>query len=175
MCSFKFLPHCKWAPQMGPWDYFWTKDCEPKCRVGSGSARGSLLKTNLPLNQHQSGENSITSTALVWCWPRKSIFLPRSQPETLQGKAACPLASLWDAVWKTGMEGSLSLVLDPRPAPLPSGQAWPLGVLGQGRQVWRAEVQTRILEWVAISFSRGSSRPRDQAEVSCIAGRFFTI
>ena len=28
----------------------------------------------------------------------------------------------------------------------------------------------RILEWVAISFSRGSSRPRDQLLVSCIAG-----
>ena len=31
--------------------------------------------------------------------------------------------------------------------------------------------QTRILEWVAISFSRGSSQPRDQPRVSCIAGR----
>ena len=35
--------------------------------------------------------------------------------------------------------------------------------------------QTRILEWVAISFSRGSSRPRDRTRVSCTAGRFFTI
>ena len=32
----------------------------------------------------------------------------------------------------------------------------------------------RILEWVAISFSRGSSRPRDQTQVSCLAGRVFT-
>ena len=32
----------------------------------------------------------------------------------------------------------------------------------------------RILEWVAISFSGGSSQPRDQTQVSCIAGRFFT-
>ena len=31
--------------------------------------------------------------------------------------------------------------------------------------------QARILEWIAISFSRGSSRPRDQTWVSCIAGR----
>ena len=35
--------------------------------------------------------------------------------------------------------------------------------------------QARILEWVAILFSRGSSLPRDQTQVSCIAGRFFTI
>ena len=33
----------------------------------------------------------------------------------------------------------------------------------------------RILEWVATSFSRGSSQPRDWTQVSCIAGGFFTI
>ena len=36
-------------------------------------------------------------------------------------------------------------------------------------------LQARILEWVAIPFSRGSSQPRDQTQVSCISGRFFTI
>ena len=36
-------------------------------------------------------------------------------------------------------------------------------------------LQARILEWLAISFSRGSSWPKDQTWVSCIAGRFFTI
>ena len=36
-------------------------------------------------------------------------------------------------------------------------------------------LQARILEWVAIPFSRGSSRPGDRTWVSCIAGRFFTI
>ena len=35
--------------------------------------------------------------------------------------------------------------------------------------------QARILEWVAISFSRGSSQPRDWTQVSWIAGRFFTV
>ena len=36
--------------------------------------------------------------------------------------------------------------------------------------------QTRILEWVAIFSSKGSSLPlRDQTLVSCLAGRFFTI
>ena len=34
-------------------------------------------------------------------------------------------------------------------------------------------LQARILGWVAISFSRGSSQPRDWTQVSCIAGRFF--
>ena len=34
--------------------------------------------------------------------------------------------------------------------------------------------QSRILEWVAFPFSRGSSLPRDQTQVSHIAGGFFT-
>ena len=35
-------------------------------------------------------------------------------------------------------------------------------------------LQARILEWVAISFSRGTSRPRDWTHASCLAGGFFT-
>ena len=45
---------------------------------------------------------------------------------------------------------------------------------------WQAPVsmgilQKRILEWVAMSSSRGSSWPMDWTQVSCIAGTFFTI
>ena len=36
-------------------------------------------------------------------------------------------------------------------------------------------LQVIILEWDAIPFSRGSSQPRDQTQVSCIASRHFTI
>ena len=36
-------------------------------------------------------------------------------------------------------------------------------------------LQARILKWIAISFSGGSSLPRDWAQVSYIAGRCFTI
>ena len=36
-------------------------------------------------------------------------------------------------------------------------------------------LQARILEWVAIPFSRWSFWPRDRTRVSCITGRFFTI
>ena len=35
-------------------------------------------------------------------------------------------------------------------------------------------LQARILEWVALPFFGGSSQPRDQTQVSRIAGRFFT-
>ena len=46
---------------------------------------------------------------------------------------------------------------------------------GLGSSV-RGVFQARILEWIAISFTRGSSRSRDQTHVSCVsctAGRFF--
>ena len=35
-------------------------------------------------------------------------------------------------------------------------------------------LQARILEWAAFPFSRGSSQPRNQTKVSCIADGFFT-
>ena len=34
-------------------------------------------------------------------------------------------------------------------------------------------LQARILEWIAILFSRGSFQPEDCTQVSCVAGRFF--
>ena len=36
-------------------------------------------------------------------------------------------------------------------------------------------LQARILEWVTISFSRGSSRSRDRTQVYCIGGRRFNL
>ena len=35
--------------------------------------------------------------------------------------------------------------------------------------------QARKLEWVVIHFSRWSSQPRDQIQISCIAGGFFAV
>ena len=35
-------------------------------------------------------------------------------------------------------------------------------------------LQARMLEWIAVSFSMESSQPRDQIQVSCIAGEFST-
>ena len=36
-------------------------------------------------------------------------------------------------------------------------------------------LHARILEWLTIPFSRRSSQPKDQTQISFIAGRFFTI
>ena len=40
--------------------------------------------------------------------------------------------------------------------------------------LWPQILQARILEWVAFSFSGGSSQSKDQTQVSCIAGGFST-
>ena len=48
---------------------------------------------------------------------------------------------------------------------------WPHGLYSLSVSSVHGNLQARILKWVAISFSRGSSRPRDRTLISCIAGR----
>ena len=55
-----------------------------------------------------------------------------------------------------------------------SDSLWPMDCSPLGSSVYGI-LQERILEWVAISFSRASAQPRDQTQVSCIAGKFSTI
>ena len=55
---------------------------------------------------------------------------------------------------------------------LVSDSLWPHGLYRLYILAWI--IQAKILEWVAFPFSRGSSQPRDQIQVSLIAGRFFT-
>ena len=54
-----------------------------------------------------------------------------------------------------------------------SDSLWSHGLEPPGSSV-HGIFQVRILEWVAISFSRGSSQPRDWTWVSCLVGGFFT-
>ena len=77
----------------------------------------------------------------------------------LWGKKCVPIFVSLNTVWKKWSE-SASLY-DPMDYS-PSSSS----VLGIS---W-----ARILEWVAISFSRAYSQPRDQTWVSCMAGGFFT-
>ena len=55
-----------------------------------------------------------------------------------------------------------------------SDSLWPHGRYLPGFSI-RGIFQARVLEWVAFSFSRGSSQPRDWTQVSCIASRRFTV
>ena len=56
---------------------------------------------------------------------------------------------------------------------VPDSFATPMGYSPPGSSVHGIS-QARILEWVAISSSRGSSQDKDQTCVSCTAGGFFT-
>ena len=55
-----------------------------------------------------------------------------------------------------------------------SNSLWPVDCSPPGSSV-RGILQARILDWVAIPFSRGSSPPRSRTQVSHIVGRFFTV
>ena len=52
---------------------------------------------------------------------------------------------------------------------------WPHGLCSPSGSSVHGISQARILEWVAISFSRRSSWSRDEAWLSCIGSRFFTF
>ena len=54
-----------------------------------------------------------------------------------------------------------------------SDSLWPHG-LSSARLLFHGILLARILEWVAISSSRGFFQPRGQTQASCVAGRFFT-
>ena len=84
-------------------------------------------------------------------------------PQVASGLHLPSLGSLWRDSFKVKVN-SLSCVwlCDPTDCSLPGSSV-------------RGILQARILEWVAVSFSRRSSQPRDQTRVSCIAGRCFTI
>ena len=68
---------------------------------------------------------------------------------------------MWEVKWSEVTQ-SCPTLCDPVDCSLPSSSVH--GIL-----------QAKILEWVAISFSRGSSRPRDWTRVSCIGGRLFNL
>ena len=52
---------------------------------------------------------------------------------------------------------------------------WPQWTIARQAPLSMGILQARILEWVAMFSSRGSSQGKDQTQVFCIAGRFFTI
>ena len=67
-----------------------------------------------------------------------------------------------DSKWKWVFTHSCLTLCDPMDCSLPGSSVH--GIL-----------QVRILGWIAIPFSRRSSQPRDQIQVSRVAGRFFTV
>ena len=81
------------------------------------------------------------------------------------------LYSPWNSLGQNTQVGSLSLLQG-----IFSTQGLNPGLLHCGQILYQLSHKgsSRILEWVAYPFSRGSSQPRNRTRVSCIAGRFFT-
>ena len=98
--------------------------------------------------------------------------LPPHSALPIRGKTNKNLAQMWSYRKLTQTTGpTLSVRVSHLVVP---DSLWPHGL--QPTRLSVHEIfQARILEWVAISFSRGSSQPRDRTQVSCTAGRFFTI
>ena len=83
------------------------------------------------------------------------------EPVNLAHPLAYPLIFPLCSVLKTSWLLSCVWLCDPMDGSLPGSSVHGIS-------------QTRILEWVAIPFPRGFSQPRDQTQVSCIEGGFFT-
>ena len=111
-----------------------------------------------------------------WLTPRIINIFKDHCVFPLVGSESCPtLCDTMDCPWNSSGQntgvGSLSL---------PQG-IFPIQESNPGlphcRQIHYQLSQKgslRRLEWVAFPFSRGSSQPRNQTRVSCIAGGFFT-
>ena len=112
------------------------------------------------------------------------LSLEFSRQEYCSGLPLPPPGDLSDLVIKPTSSVSPSLQVDSSPTE-PSGNPQiitqscltlcdPMDCSPPGSYV-PGILQAKILEWVDIPFSRGSSPARDQTQVSCIAGWFLTV
>ena len=118
---------------------------------------------------------SVIFVAASTCWSlRWWLAVFRNKAKVAQ---SCPtLCDLWTIQsMECSRPKNWSGELFPSPGDLPNPEIKPRSPTLQADAL-PAEPpgNTRILEWVAYSFSSESSRPRKQTRVSCIAGRFFT-
>ena len=102
--------------------------------------------------------------SIIKMWNKKSLqaglwFIP---PLVLVLVPEMHFGHLGDFLWGVVKVIVMSDSLCPMDCSLPGSSAH--GIL-----------QARVLEWVSIPFSKGSSWSRDRTKVSCIAGRFFTV
>ena len=125
------------------------------------------------------GDAELVSLDLCQCgcsvmlWMRAGVFAPQHMSPDCCGHTASPLSSgRWRCCHLPALcFCSTSLcVLAPQSCPT----LWDPIDWGLPGSSVHGILQARILGWVAIPWSRGSSQSRDQTPVSCIAGRFFT-
>ena len=124
-----------------------------------------VKKQQLELDMEQQTGSKLgkEDVKAVYCHPAYLTYMQSTSWETLGWRKHKLEWRLLEVKWsEVKWSQSCPTLCDPMDCSLPGSSVH--GIL-----------QARILEWVAISFSRGSSCPRDRTQVSCIAGRRFTI
>ena len=106
------------------------------------------------------------SSLCIYIWHQPNLPISRNTCSTMKSNILLASVSEWScSVVSDSLRphGQSSLTLcDPMDCSLPGSSVH--GIF-----------QAIALEWIAISFPRGSSRPRDQTRVSCIVDRRFTV
>ena len=133
--------------------------------------------TRLPRPWDSPGKNTgVGCHFLLQCMKAKSESEVAQLGPTLSDPMDCSLPGFsvhgifqarvleWDAIaFSTNAGYTCSIPGESESCTVMSSSLQPQGIL-----------QARILDWVAFLFFKGSSQPRDQTQVSCIAGRLFT-
>ena len=135
-------------PALGP---LLTSGTGPKCPPENPAVWGPLKTSKPAISGGAQGPGLLTSFFCCWLHLQGEAVLPGNQPHVLKSKSSICLVA----------QSCLTLY-DPMDCSLPYSSVH--GIL-----------QARMLEWVALSFCRESSRPRDQTLVSFTASKFFTV
>ena len=148
-----------------------------QARILEWVAMPSSVESSQPRGQ-MSMSPDWQATSLPLVPPEKPIYIMRvvnkSESRSVMSNSLQPHAtpySPWNSPGQNTGEGSLSLLQGIFPT-----QRLNPGLLHCRQVLYQLNHKgsSRILEWVAYPFSRGSSKPRNRTRVSCIAGGFFT-
>ena len=153
-----WCPSCSWSLATP------LSDCVPSSVTTNLYACGCCLYSRVSPPQHGiCGSNPKAQRPSLISLSSLSSINPVSPPMFQAHEITCSLTNdlLWKKV-KMFITQSCPTLCDPMDCSPPGSSVH--GILS-----------ARILEWVAIPFSRGSSQARDQTQVSCNASRFFTI
>ena len=137
-----------------PWSTGWRKITQPgsrevKCRQKTWAEISKVFKD---VSKNQEGTGELVSSAQCWMF----------QDAIASNKNFYLLPIIMSVCMRVSVTQSCLTLCDPMDCSPPGFSVH--GIL-----------QSRILEWVTIPFSRGSSWPRNWTQVSCIAGRLFAI
>ena len=131
---------------------------------------GSFCLEGFPIESHQLFTLQIISTSTYHVLGTSGVKVKGSQSrQTLRDPMECSLPGS-SVHQNTGVGSPFPSPGDlPNPGSEPRSPALQVDFLPS-----EPPGNTRILEWVAYTFSGGSSQPRNWSGVSCIVGRFFT-